>query len=91
MIRYLIDNRNRYKPERFTELLIEHIVAYLEGEQVSINEKKIENILDLNIELLKKSVSKWETQRDNARNQKEYEYLNNLIEISNAIIKADIL
>ncbi|HOR83036.1 MAG TPA: hypothetical protein PLF32_10340 [Bacteroidales bacterium] len=91
MIRYLIDNRNRYKPERFTELLIEHIEAYLEGEQVSINEKKIENILDLNIELLKKSVSKWETQRDNARNQKEYEYLNNLIEISNAIIKADIL
>ena len=54
MIRYLIDNRNRYKPERFTELLIEHIEAYLEGEQVSINEKKIENILDLNIELLKK-------------------------------------
>ena len=91
MIRYLIDNRNRDKPERFTELLIEHIEAYLEGEQVSIDEKKIENILDLNIELLKKSVSKWETQRDNARNQKEYEYLNNLIEISNAIIKADIL
>ena len=91
MIRYLIDNRNRYKPKRFTELLIEHIEAYLEGEQVSINEKKIENILELNIELLKKSVSKWETQRDNARNQKEYEYLNNLIEISNAIIKADIL
>ena len=44
-----------------------------------------------NIELLKKSVFKWETQRDNARNQKEYEYLNNLVELSNAIIKADIL
>ena len=91
MIRYLIDNRNRYKPERFTELLIERIEAYLEGQQVSINEEKVKNLLDLNIELLKKSVFKWETQRDNARNQKEYEYLNNLVELSNAIIKADIL
>lgn len=91
MIRYLIDNRNRYKSERFTELLIERIEAYLEGQQVSINEEKVKNLLDLNIELLKKSVFKWETQRDNARNQKEYEYLNNLVELSNAIIKADIL